>query len=140
MTITRAIEIANAAHAGQTDKAGVPYILHALRVMLRMDTDETRIAAVLHDVLEDGLEEWQEVVRRELEPRTLEIIGFLTRRNDETYERFIQRLAPDTIARRVKMADLEDNLDVRRLQHLGQQDAERISKYLAALSYLKIRD
>lgn len=89
--LTIAIRIAAELHRGQVDKAGLPYILHPLRVMLSMDDDLRRIVAVLHDVAEDSEDGWRAL-------------------HDETYEDFILRVSRNPLARQVKIADIRDNL------------------------------
>ncbi len=124
-------------HRGQLDKAGQPYILHPLRVLLRMKSAEDRIVAVLHDVIEDS-EHTLETLREMGFPETLvAALDCLTRRDAESYPDFIARAKQNPIARRVKIADLEDNLDVRRLRSVGERDAERLDRYLAALAALE---
>ncbi|MFP2962710.1 GTP pyrophosphokinase [Myxococcus sp. 1LA] len=132
-----AIALAVAAHHGQRDKAGQTYILHPLRVMMRLDTDEERTVAILHDVVEDTpytLERLRELGYPEA---VLAALDALTRREDETYEAFIERLRPLPLARRVKLADLEDNMDVRRLTAVTPKDAERLARYRAAWARLR---
>lgn len=127
-----AILLALEAHRGQKDKGGEPYILHALRVMLRMTTEHERSAAVLHDVVEDagiGLAD----LRREGYPEPIvEAIDCLTRREGESYEAFITRLEPNPLARKVKLADLHDNMDLRRIPDPQQQDHQRLERYRRA--------
>lgn len=128
-TLERAVQIAAEAHAGQVDKAGAPYILHPLRMLLRMETPEARLAALLHDVVEDS--EWTlEALRGEgFDEAVVAAVDALTRRAGESYDDFIERAAPNPIARRVKLADLEDNLDLSRLATLGARDLERLDRY-----------
>lgn len=134
-TLEEAIALAVHAHAGQRDKVSAPYILHPLRVMFRMGpaaTEHERMAAVLHDVAEDtpfGLAQLQAMG---CPAPVLAAVECLSRRGDETYEQFIERLLPNPIARRVKRADLEDNMDVLRLPAVTAKDAERLAKYRAA--------
>ncbi|MDB4948959.1 MAG: pyrophosphokinae [Gemmatimonadetes bacterium] len=124
-----AILLAAAAHRGQKDRAGAPYILHPLRLMLRMHTDAERIAAVLHDVVEDS--EWTvDALRGEGFPDdVVDAVGALTRRAGESYDAAIRRAAAHPIARRVKVADLEDNMDVRRIAVVTPADADRLARY-----------
>lgn len=136
-TLEDAIALAVQAHHGQRDKAGQPYILHPLRLMLKLETEEERTVAVLHDVVEDT--PWTLERLRALgypEP-VLRALEGLTRREDETYEAFIERLRPDALACRVKLADLEDNMDVRRLTAVTAKDTERLARYRAAWARLK---
>lgn len=138
-SLDHAISIAVAAHAGQVDKAGAPYILHPLRVMLNQTCDEARIAAVLHDVVEDG-EHWTlDRLRTEgFSEAIIDAIDHLTKRESEIndYDAFIERAAQNPTAVKVKLADLEDNLDITRLAALSQQDVERLNKYKLARNKL----
>lgn len=135
LTLEAAILCAVKAHTGQTDKAGAPYILHPLRVMLALETEEERIAGVLHDIAEDAgwsaLEEFGE-----LPPTIAQALDALTRRAGESYSAFIGRVAAVPLARRVKIADLRDNLDPSRLQSPGPADVQRALRYRAALEFL----
>lgn len=137
-TLSRAIEIAVTAHAGQSDKAGAPYILHPLRVMLSLDGDDDRIVGVLHDVIEDCPGWTMDRLREEgFSEAVLDALAHVTKLSeDEEYTAFISRAAGNAIARRVKRADLLDNLDVRRLPSVSEKDGRRLSKYLAALAQL----
>jgi (p)ppGpp synthase/HD superfamily hydrolase len=129
--LERAIQIAVEAHKGQLDKSGKPYILHPLRVMLRMSTPEQMMAAVLHDVVEDTPWTLDQLRDEGLPENVLEAVDCLSHREGESYDQFVERLLPHPIARKVKLADLEDNMDIRRLSGtLSAKDIERINKYL----------
>lgn len=134
--LEEAIGIAVQAHHGQTDRAGAPYILHPLRMMFALHSDAERMAAVLHDVVEDT--EWTLDALRErgFPEEVVTAVDHLTRREGESYEAFIDRAAGDLVARRVKVADLEDNLDVRRLGTVRAADLERLGKYHRAWQLL----
>jgi (p)ppGpp synthase/HD superfamily hydrolase len=127
--LEEAIGIATEAHRGQRDRAGAPYILHPLRMMFAVQTDAERMAAVLHDVVEDT--EWTLEALRErgFPEQVVTAVDHLTRREGESYEAFVLRAAEHPVARRVKVADLEDNMDVRRLGTVSADDAERLTKY-----------
>lgn len=128
-TVEDAVSIAARAHRGQKDKAGAPYLLHPLRMMMRMDTEAAMMAAVLHDVVEDT--EWTLERLREagFSEEVLEAVDCLTHREGESYQEFVERVRTNPIARRVKVADLEDNMNVRRINQLGPKDLERMEKY-----------
>jgi len=138
MNLARAIAIAVQAHDGQTDKSGYPYILHPLRVMLALDDDDARIVGVLHDVVEDCPDWSFDRLRNEgFSDRVLHALSLVTKSSDDAdYAAFIRRAMPDSIARRVKRADLMDNLNAARLQHVSASDAERMNRYIAALVIL----
>jgi len=128
-TLEKAILIAAQAHLGQRDKAGAPYILHPLRMMMRMESESAMIAAVLHDVVEDS--DWTlEQLRGEgFSEEVLQAVDCLTSRGGETYDEFIARAQANPIARQVKIADLEDNMNVKRIGEITPKDLERIEKY-----------
>jgi (p)ppGpp synthase/HD superfamily hydrolase len=128
-TVEDAVSIAARAHRGQKDKAGATYLLHPLRMMLRMDTEAAMMAAVLHDVVEDT--EWTLERLREagFSDEVLEAVDCLTHREGESYQQFVERVRTNPIARRIKIADLEDNMNVRRINQLGPSDLERLEKY-----------
>ena len=136
-TLEDAIALAVEAHRGQRDKAGQCYVLHPLRLMLRVDTEPERMAAVLHDVVEDTPYTLERLRALGYPEEVLGALDCLTRREGETYEAFIERIRPHALARRVKLADLEDNMDVRRLTSFSDRDAERLARYRAAWSRLK---
>lgn len=135
--LEQAITIAVTAHRGQADKAGQPYILHPLRVMMRLDDEAARIVAVLHDVVEDTGTTMDDLRQAGFSQEVLEALDHVTNRAGESYDEFVARAAQNPIARRVKLADLEDNLDVRRLESVTERDAARLSKYLRAWCQLR---
>lgn len=138
-TLERAIEIAVQAHAGRVDKAAVPYILHPLRVMLRVREPTEQIAAVLHDVVEDS--DWTlDRLRTEgFSEDVLRAVDALTWRepDGESYEEFVKRAALNPIARRVKLADLDDNLDLSRIAQPTSKDRARLERYRRAKELLE---
>lgn len=140
MNLQRAIEIALEAHDGQVDKAGEPYILHPLRVMIAMETEVERIVGVLHDVIEDT--EWMLVELGEHEgfsETVLEALDAVTRCEGEPYFCFINRVSRNDVARRVKMADLRDNMNLSRIAKPMTRDFDRMNRYGAALLVLRNR-
>lgn len=128
-TLEDAIAIAAQAHQGQKDKAGAPYLLHPLRMMLRMTSEATMMAAVLHDVVEDT--DWTLERLREVgvSAEVLAAVDCLTHREDESYQEFIARVQTNAIARQVKVADLEDNMNIQRIKQLEAKDLARLEKY-----------
>lgn len=136
MTATNMIDIALAiateAHAGQVDKAGKPYILHPLRLMAQMDDDLSKAVAVLHDVIEDCGITAHDLVAKGLPHSVVDRVVALSRKEGESYMQFIDRIAPDAITRKVKMADLKDNMDLSRLPQVTEEDTKRNAKYQKA--------
>lgn len=136
-TLERAIAIAAQAHEGQVDKAGVPYILHPIRVMLRVTMPEERIAAVLHDVVEDTDVTIGQLREKGFPEAVLSAIDALTRRSGEDYDAFIERACADSVARTVKLADLQENSDLSRIPEPSARDHERVEKYRRAMARIE---
>ncbi|MDA8142115.1 MAG: GTP pyrophosphokinase [Desulfobacteraceae bacterium] len=135
--LEKALAIALHAHQGQKDKAGAPYILHPLRVMLRMETELEMIAAVLHDVVEDSGLTIEDLRREGMPEAALAAVAHLTRAEEESYEEFIERVKQNDIARKVKLADLEDNMNIKRMARPTEKDLARLKKYRRAWFALK---
>jgi (p)ppGpp synthase/HD superfamily hydrolase len=136
--VEAAIAMARRAHDGQFDKAGAAYIGHPLRVMAKMSSDAERIAAVLHDTVEDSRDSdtpvtFETLAELGLPPESIAAVRLLTRTDDGTdpaaYDSYIEAILADPIARKVKLADLEDNLDVSRLKTITERDEQRLAKY-----------
>lgn len=135
--LEKALQIATDAHLYQVDKAGVPYIFHPIRVSNRCSTDDERIVALLHDTIEDT-EVTAEYLLMEGFPRNIvDAILSVTRNEDENYEDFIKRSRLNPIGRQVKLHDLEDNMDITRLNEITEKDLYRLNKYIKAYKYLK---
>ena len=132
-TLERAIEIAKQAHAGQVDKGGADYIGHPLRVMEMCDTEEQKIVGVLHDVVEDSDWTFEKLEAEGFSSEVIEALKGVTKLSkDEDYDEFIKRVMRNELAMKVKMKDLEDNLDLSRITDITQIDIERGAKYYAA--------
>ncbi len=141
-TLEDAIALAAHWHRGQRypSMTGEPFILHPLRVMLQLESDDARIVAILHDVLEDTACSVVDLRRAGYSDSVIEALDRLTRRDGEAYEKYIERVAEDTLARQVKLADLRDNLaNNRRLADVAaRRDVEeRITRYERAIARLQ---
>jgi (p)ppGpp synthase/HD superfamily hydrolase len=137
MTLEQAIAFAALCHEGQKDKAGETYILHPLRVMGRLRTLAERRVAVLHDVVEDCGVTLAQLRKLGIPAREVRAVDALTRRHGEPYLAFVARAGEDALARRVKLADLADNMDERRLAKLPPERREAlVEKYTAAKALL----
>ncbi|AWI77566.1 guanosine-3',5'-bis(diphosphate) 3'-pyrophosphohydrolase [Parazoarcus communis] len=128
-TLERAIALAAEAHAGQVDKAGQPYILHPLRVMLRVRTDEERIAAVLHDVVEDTHVTLEALAQEGFSQAILTAVAALTKLPGETRLEAASRAAVDSVARTVKLADNAENMNLSRIENPTEKDFARLKEY-----------
>ncbi len=128
-TIEDSIAIAAEAHKGVKDKAGAAYILHPLRMMMRLKTEAEMITAILHDVVEDTGWTIEKLRAQGFSEEVLEAVDCVTNKEGESYEKFIERAGRNPIARRVKIADLEDNMNIQRIGELKPKDLERLEKY-----------
>lgn len=127
-----AIRIAVEAHDGQTDKAGMPYILHPLKVMhyTKSQDEEVMAIAVLHDTVEDNKKITYAYLREQgLSERIIAGVRALTKIPGESYDEYIERVKQNKDAVIVKMADLRHNSDLRRLKGITQKDIDRAAKY-----------
>ena len=136
-TLENAMSIAVTAHKGQVDKAGKPYILHPLRLMFKMNSESEMIAAVLHDVVEDT--DWTfEMLKAEgFGEEVLDALRLLTHDKKVPYKNYLEAIKTNKIALRVKIADLEDNLDIKRIARPKLRDYARIAEYLKYYKELK---
>ena len=136
-TLERAIEIATQAHEGQVDKAGNAYIGHPLRVMEMGRTIEEKIAGVLHDIVEDTPWTFEMLEAEGFAPEIIAALKCVTKISEnEDYDDFIERVKKNPLAVAVKINDLTDNMDIRRLPYLSDKDVKRLKKYLKAYKKL----
>ena len=137
-TLKRAIEIARQAHAGQVDKAGEDYIEHPLRIMWKAKTEDEQIIGVLHDVVEDSDWTFEMLEEEGFSSEVIEALRCMTKlSDDEDYDHFIDRVLTNTLAMRVKLLDLEDNMDLTRLSECTEDDIRRNQKYQLAYDRIK---
>ena len=152
MNLEKAIKIAVETHTGQVDKGGNPYILHPLRVMLSLDTEEERIVGVLHDVVEDceGWT-WERLREQGCSDEIIKALKSVSKTPEEEkqfkkmddpsekldhYLEFIKRAKFNKIGRNIKAADIKDNLDISRIDDITESDINRLNRYKAALKML----
>lgn len=137
--LEKAIYIATQAHTGQKDKYGAPYILHVLNVMARGRTDAEKICGALHDVVEDTGWTFEQLEQEGFPEEILNALKCVTKTSeDEDYDAFVQRILTNPLAIRVKLNDLEDNMDIRRIPVITEKETERLNKYLRAYRRLQL--
>jgi (p)ppGpp synthase/HD superfamily hydrolase len=129
--LSAAILLATNAHAGQYDKAGQPYILHALKVLhyTKSTDEELQCIAVLHDVVEDCDVSWEDLVRAGMSDRVIRGVMALTKQRGQSYDEYKSLVFANVDAMRVKLADLRHNSDIRRLKGISERDKARILRY-----------
>jgi len=131
-TLECAIELAVEHHKGQSDKAGKPYILHPLRVMMSVDKDDEKIVAVMHDIVEDTDITLDDLRNEGFSEQVISAIECVTKGEEEDYDSFIERISHNPLAIQVKLADINDNMDLSRLSNVTEKDLERVEKYKKA--------
>lgn len=145
LTLEKAIELAVKAHKNQKDLSGLPYILHPIHVMSKMTTVSEMIVAILHDVTEDTKYTIENIrklgITEEINDAliTLDKNCYSGTDKEQRYNNMIRRIKKDGIASKVKIADLEHNMDLRRIinrENMNKEDLERIQRYMWAWSYL----
>lgn len=134
--LDKAAEICVTAHAGQRDKVGTAYFQHPMRVAMRCKTDEEKIVAMLHDTIEDTDVTVEYLLEQGFPQAIVDGVLSVTKREGESYEDFVARAKQNPLGRVVKLHDLEDNLDVFRLEAIDERMAGRFTKYLAAHRFL----
>lgn len=135
--LRRAIDIAKEAHKGQVDKAGNEYIDHPLRVMAAGHSVSEKIVGVLHDVIEDTDWTFERLEAEEFTTEIIEALKCVTKQwEDDPYDVFIERVKTNPLAVAVKINDLADNMDIRRLNELTEKDFKRLQKYHRAYKEL----
>lgn len=131
-----ALKIAIQAHKEQKDKSGREYIMHPIRVAERCKDPRAKVVALLHDTIEDTGVTAEYLHSEGFPDEIVNGVLSVTKQDGETYDDFVRRAAENAIGREVKIADLEDNMDIRRLQKITEDDVARLRKYLRAWQYL----
>jgi len=126
--LEQAMALAQRFHAGATDKAGQPYIDHVLRVAEAVESHDEKLAALMHDLLEDTVLTSTDLRCAGCPHRIVVAVDALTRRAGESYSDFVIRASRDPVARAVKLADLADNSDEGRLEILEPKVAQQLRK------------
>lgn len=134
--LEKAIQIALKAHEGQTDKGGNTYVLHPLRLMVQMPTEQLQTIAVLHDVVEDSTYTFEDLAKEDFPEEVLSAVRALTKQENEQYDDFIKRVKLNPLAVPVKIADLKDNSNLDRIPNPTETDLERVKKYQRAIEFL----
>jgi hypothetical protein len=132
-----AMKLCYQAHRDQVDKSGCPYVFHPFHVAEQMETEHEICAALLHDVMEDTGASPESLVRAGIPAEYVETCKLLTPAEGVPYLEYVAALAHHPVARKVKLADLEHNSDVGRLDgDPTERDIERLRKYEAARQIL----
>ncbi len=131
-----ALKLSFDAHKDQTDKSGMPYVYHPFHLAEQMDTEETVIVALLHDVVEDTDYTIQDIADMGFPQTVIDALELLTHDKGVPYMDYVARIKGNPIASAVKLADLRHNSDVSRLDILDEKAIERNKKYEKAIRLL----
>jgi (p)ppGpp synthase/HD superfamily hydrolase len=134
--LEEAIILAAKSHRGQRDKAGISYVLHPLRLMLKQENPEAMITAVLHDIVEDTDVSMQNLVEIGYPANVIQALTLLTHDKSIPYMEYIHAIAQNDLATQVKLTDLQDNMDISRIPEPSEKDYARLDKYSRAYKYL----
>lgn len=132
----KAMKLAFAAHKDQVDKSGIPYVFHPVHLAEQMESEETAIVALLHDVVEDTEYTLQDIAAMGFPQEVLEALALMTHDEAVPYMDYVVQLKGNPIARTVKLADLRHNSDLTRLDTVDEKALARIEKYKKAIAEL----
>ena len=137
-TLEAALQLAAQAHSGQQDKAGKPYILHPIRVMLSVETTDEQIAAILHDTVEDTDVTYEQLSEAGFSAEIVSAVRALTKLDGESRVEAARRAVEHPIARQVKLADIKDNMDMSRIPDPTDKDFARLDEYKLVKEILEV--
>lgn len=132
----KAIKLIFEKHKGQVDRAGIPYVNHPLHVAEQMQDENTTIVALLHDVVEDTDTTFAELEEMGFNEEIISALKLLTHDKNVDYFEYVQEVGKNEIARKVKLKDLEHNMDLTRLDNVTNEDLLRVEKYVKSYNYL----
>ena len=132
-----AMKICFEAHKDQVDKSGIPYIFHPFHLAEQMTDEDTTIAALLHDTVEDTNLTFDYLREQGIPEHIIVALKLLTHDESVPYLDYIKLIKVNDIAKAVKIADLKHNSDLTRLDEIGEKDMARVEKYKKAIAILE---
>lgn len=133
----KAMKLCFAAHKEQTDKSGVPYVFHPIHLAEQMDTEETVIVALLHDVVEDTAYTVQDIADMGFSRKITDALVLLTHDASIPYMEYVSQVRENALAKAVKLVDLKHNSDLSRLDEISEESLARMKKYEKAIALLE---
>lgn len=133
----KAMKLCFAAHKEQTDKSGVPYVFHPIHLAEQMDTEETVIVALLHDVVEDTAYTVQDIADMGFSRKITDALALLTHDASIPYMEYVSQVRENALAKAVKLVDLKHNSDLSRLDEISEESLARMKKYEKAIALLE---
>ena len=132
-----AMKLCFEAHRKQKDKSGIPYVFHPIHLAEQMETEETIIVALLHDVVEDSDYTIEDLRKKGFSDAVLEAISLMTHADGVNYMDYVKEIKNNPIARVVKLADLRHNSDLTRLEVVDEKALKRRNTYQEAIAFLE---
>ncbi|MBR2377641.1 MAG: bifunctional (p)ppGpp synthetase/guanosine-3',5'-bis(diphosphate) 3'-pyrophosphohydrolase [Clostridia bacterium] len=133
----KALRVCFDAHKEQVDKTGLPYVFHPFHLAEQMDDEISTICALLHDVVEDTPITFEDLLAMGFNEKIIEVLKLLTHEESVPYMDYVRKISTNSVAKKVKIADLKHNSDVTRLEVLNEYDLTRNEKYSKALAILE---
>lgn len=134
----KAMKLCFDAHKNQVDKSGMPYVFHPICLAEKMDTEESIVVALLHDVVEDTDYTLGDLREMGFGDAIIEALTLMTHDPDVPYMDYVKAIGTNPLATKVKLADLRHNSDLGRLNQIDQKALERVKKYKKAIEYLEV--
>lgn len=132
----KAIKLMFEKHKDQVDKSGMPYVFHPFHLAEQMDDEETTITALLHDIVEDTDTTFDDLRKLGFSDNVINALKLMTHDKNIDYFEYVKNISKNPIARKVKIKDLEHNMDTSRLDEVTDKDLERVKKYKKCHKYL----
>lgn len=132
----KAMRLCYEAHRDQTDKSGVPYVFHPIHLAEQMRDEDTTVTALLHDVIEDTVYTFDDLVKMDFSENVITALKLLTHDKSVPYMEYVAKIKENPVAKAVKLADLAHNSDLSRLNSVDDKVRSRIQKYEAAKKLL----
>lgn len=133
----RAMKLCFEAHKEQVDKSGMPYVFHPFHLAEQMHDEKTTIVALLHDVIEDTDYTFEDLRVAGFDNEIIEALKLMTHDDSVPYMEYVTAIKSNPIASAVKLADLEHNSDLSRLDVIDEKALKRKEKYATAIALLK---
>ena len=140
--IDDALELVTTHFRGMTDKDGEPYVMHCLRVMMGVESEDAKLVALMHDLVEDTPVSLEDLSKRGFSEAVVSAVDLVTHKDEDSYADYVIRLKSNEIARAVKMSDLRDNASMTRVllrEPVKERDTKRIQRYVLSYQFLTNR-
>ena len=132
-----ALKLCFEAHKEQVDKSGMPYVFHPFHLAEQMNTEETTIVALLHDLVEDTDYTIEDLIDMGFDKSITDAIALMTHADNVAYMDYVRAIKDNPIAKTVKLADLKHNSDLTRLETVDEKALSRREKYLKAIAIVQ---